>query len=93
MYKFNFRTRELSTIFDGVTHFAMSMNFSSFSLNVEDYEVIKYKNSVALALKAEVIENFVVLKIYDNGGAGKCSINGHVLSWSLHQEGKYIYLS
>ncbi len=93
MYKFNFKKRELSTIFDDVTHFVMSMNFSAFSENIEDYSVIKYKNSIALALKAEVIEDFVILKIYDNGCQGKCSINGRYLSFSIQENGKYIYLT
>jgi len=92
MYKFNFKTRELSTIFDNITHFVMSMNFSAFSMNVEDYEVIKYGKCVALALKAEVITEFSIIKLYDNNVQGKCYINGHYLSFSI-QEGKYIYLS
>jgi len=95
MYTYNFQTRELSTIFDNVSHFISSNPMSKISAHKEDYEIIDYKNCVSLALRAEAIENFQILKMWDSGcsTAGKCRVNGKFFHFSLQCDGQYIFLS
>ena len=94
MYKYNFKTKELSTIFDGVTHFVSLNQLSSLSDNKKDFEIIKYKNMISLALKANTVEDFQIVKMWENGDypAGKCRINGKLLKFSFQCDGKYIFL-
>lgn len=93
MYKYNFKTRSLQTIFDNVTHIVGSYNFSKLSNNIKDFEIVKYKETVALAIKAESIEEFIIMNLYDNQTQGRCSINGKICAFSIQEDGKYIYVS
>lgn len=93
MFKYNFKSRSLETIFDKVTHIVGSYNFSKFSDYIDHYEIVKYKETIALAIKAEAIEEFIILNLYDNQTQGRCSINGKICAFSIQEDGKYIYVS
>lgn len=93
MYKYNFKTKVLSTIFDNVKFFVFSSSILNIrTLPTELFCVIEYKGMVCLALEAHLVEEFQITKIYDTNNSGKCILFGNAYSWSL-QDGDKIFLS
>jgi hypothetical protein len=92
MYTYNFKTRSYQTVFDHVEWFVFFSNLVKLDYPIDSFEIIPYKSTIAIGLKADVVEDFHILKLYD-AYSGRCEIQGKRYSFSVQENGRTIFLS
>lgn len=88
---YNFITRQSFHPFDNITHFVFGSRVA-LDIKKEDCEIVYSFNALHIAIRAEAIKNVTNVKFYDNGLAGKLTLQGKVFSFSIQGENQ-IYLS
>jgi hypothetical protein len=91
MQTYNFKTKAIGTIFDGIKWVAKSSNFTGLDAKTSECSIIELFGQKLVGYPAKALGNCVILQLYSNGTDGQLFFNQRKYSFSIH--GDILYLT